>query len=157
MTGSESRSGDVFDMARLRSFIELMKEHDLSELDLKQEGQQIRLCRYVIEAAPRAVAHTPLPATSAAPPTPSAADERNIATIKSPMVGTFYARPNPTSEPFVKVGDRVSADKPVCLIEAMKTYNEIPAEISGAIVAVLVEDGEFVDFGRPLFKVDTSK
>jgi acetyl-CoA carboxylase biotin carboxyl carrier protein len=57
----------------------------------------------------------------------------------------------------VKVGDRVSADKPVCLIEAMKTYNEIPAEISGAIVAVLVEDGEFVDFGRPLFKVDTSK
>ena len=73
------------------------------------------------------------------------------------MIGTFYSRPKPDAESYVKVGDRVTPDKTVCLVEAMKTYNEIPAEVSGVIVAVLVENGDSVDFGRPLFKVDTSK
>ena len=76
--------------------------------------------------------------------------------IKSPMVGTFYSRPNPKAEPYAKVGDRVDTTTVVCIIEAMKVFNEIPAEVRGKIVAVLCEDGEAVEFDKPLFKVDTS-
>jgi acetyl-CoA carboxylase biotin carboxyl carrier protein len=72
------------------------------------------------------------------------------------MVGTFYSKPNPTAEPFVKVGDHVDPERTICIIEAMKVFNEIPAEIRGRIVAVLVGDEESVEFGKPLFKVDTS-
>ena len=84
------------------------------------------------------------------------ASEANIIYIKSPMVGTFYSRPNPNSEQFVKVGDYVDETKLVCIVEAMKVFNEIPAEVRGRIVATLVSDEESVDFGKPLFKVDTS-
>ena len=166
MKGSESRQGDVFDVERIRRLVELMKEHDLREIDLKQEDQQIRLCRNVEEAAPRVVtavapapaAAAPSPAAPAAAPAAQAADGANSAVIKSPMVGTFYARPNPNADPFVKVGARVTKDETVvCIVEAMKTFNEIPADVTGTIVAVLVDDGESVDFDRPLFKVDTSK
>jgi acetyl-CoA carboxylase biotin carboxyl carrier protein len=77
--------------------------------------------------------------------------------IRSPMVGTFYTRPNPDAETFVKVGDRVTPQTTVCVIEAMKVFNEIPAEISGEIVAVLADNEEAVEYGKPLFKVDTSR
>jgi acetyl-CoA carboxylase biotin carboxyl carrier protein len=72
------------------------------------------------------------------------------------MVGTFYSRPNPNAEPFVKIGDHVEPNSTVCIVEAMKMFNEIPAEVRGRIVAVLVGDEEPVDHGKPLFKVDTS-
>ena len=75
--------------------------------------------------------------------------------IKSPMVGTFYSAPDPDSPAYVKVGDPVGPDTTVCIVEAMKVFNEIPAEVSGKIVAVLVENGEPVEFGQPMFKVDT--
>lgn len=162
MTGSGPRQDDVFDLDRLRKFVELMKEHDLRELDLKQDDQQIRLCRNTEEAAPRVVTHVAAPVASAPAPAAAApaarpAEDKNLAIIKSPMVGSFYSRPNPNAEPFVKVGDRVTPEKTICIVEAMKTFNEIPAEVSGVIVAILAEDGEPVDFNRPLFKVDTSK
>lgn len=165
MTGSESRPGDIFSLDRIRKLVELMKEHDLREIDLKQEDQQIRLCRNVEEAAPRVYASPVMAAPAApaaaaasgAPAAAPAAEGKSVSVIKSPMVGTFYSRPNPGAASFVSVGDRVTPDKTVCIVEAMKTFNEIPAEISGTIVAVLVEEGEFVDFDKPLFKVDTSK
>jgi len=75
--------------------------------------------------------------------------------IQSPMVGTFYTAADPESLPYVKVGDHVGAETTVCIVEAMKVFNQIPAEVSGRIVAVLVENGESVEFGQPLFKVDT--
>lgn len=161
MTGSESRSGDIFNLDRIRELVQLMKEHDLREIDLKQDDQQIRLCRSQEEVAPRIITQAaPVAAAPAAPaaaaPT-AAVESKNLAFIKSPMVGTFYSKPNPTAEAFVKVGDRVSPEKTVCIVEAMKTFNEIPAEVGGVIVAILVEDGEAVDFDKPLFKVDTSK
>ena len=78
-----------------------------------------------------------------------------IAVIKSPMVGTFYAAPDPDSPPFVKVGDHVGPETTVCIVEAMKVFNQIPAEIAGRIIAVLAENGSPVEFGQPLFKVDT--
>jgi acetyl-CoA carboxylase biotin carboxyl carrier protein len=85
------------------------------------------------------------------------AEDTNIALIKSPMVGTFYSRPSPEADAFVKVGDHVSHDTTVCIIEAMKVFNEIPADVSGKIIAVLAENEEAVEYGKPLFKVDTSK
>lgn len=160
MSDTPTGSDDIFDLDRLRRLVELMKEHDLSEVDLQQDEQKIKLRRGaegVVVSAPQAV---PAPAAqpAAAPAAPAAsADDANLAVIKSPMVGTFFAKPKPDAEPFVKVGDRVSADTTVCIVEAMKTFNEIPAEVSGVVVAVLAQDQEPVDHGRPLFKVDTSK
>jgi acetyl-CoA carboxylase biotin carboxyl carrier protein len=156
-------SGTVFEIDRIRRLVELMKEHDLSEVDLRESRQRIRICRGPREA-PRLSHGAPPPppppppaahsaaATSAA----SAAEGANVALIKSPMVGTFYSRANPKAEPYVKVGDRVDTSTVVCIIEAMKVFNEIPAEIRGKIVAVLCEDGEAVEFDKPLFKLDTS-
>ena len=77
--------------------------------------------------------------------------------IPSPMVGTFYAAPDPESPPYVKVGDHVGPETTVCIVEAMKVFNQIPAEVSGRIEAVLVENGESVEFGQPLFRVNTGE
>lgn len=151
--------GNVFDLERLRQLIELMESHDLTEINLRQGSEKVQLRRGAeqVFAAPAAIAAAP---QSFAPPAATAAgpvaDGANIVTIKAPMVGTFYARPNPQSEAFVKVGQRISADTVICIIEAMKVFNEIPAEISGQVVAVLADDQQAVDFDRPLFKVDTS-
>lgn len=158
MADSKKRTQDVFDLDRIRSLIDLMKEHGLSELDLRQEDQQVRLCRggpVAAAAPPPAPAAAPAPAP--APAAGQAEPEANVEYITSPMVGTFYSRPNPNSESFVKIGDHVDKETTVCIVEAMKVFNEIPAEINGRIVAVLVDDEEAVDYGKPLFKVDTSK
>ncbi|MFN9715034.1 MAG: acetyl-CoA carboxylase biotin carboxyl carrier protein [Planctomycetota bacterium] len=167
MAESDKKSGDVFDIDRIRKLIELMKEHDLGEIDLRQEDQRIRLCGAghghaylappVFSAAP-APAAPPAPAASNALPPSAGADPLDgphIAIIKSPMVGTFYSKPNPNSKDFVEVGSAVQNDTVICIIEAMKVFNEINAELRGKIVQVLVRNEEAVDFGKPLFKVDT--
>ncbi len=156
-----SGKGDVFDLARIRNLIDLMEECGLSEVDLKQAEQQIRLVRGgvgPVVALPTTPATAPVAqaATSVTHPAPaSTADGSHIKVIKSPMVGTFYSRPNPKSEDFVKVGSRVSNDTVVCIVEAMKVFNEIPAEVSGTIVEILAKSEDAVDFDRPLFKIDT--
>jgi acetyl-CoA carboxylase biotin carboxyl carrier protein len=156
---------DVFDIERIRKLIALMKEHDLGEIDLRHENQRIRLCGaghgQPVIAAPMAMqpAPAPLPAAAPAASAPAAAapaaDGAHIAIIKSPMVGTFYTKPNPNAKNFAEVGTIVQPDTVICIIEAMKVFNEIPAEIRGKIVEVLVKNEEAVDFGKPLFKVDT--
>lgn len=150
---------DVFSIERIRSLIDLMKEFDISEVDLKQEDQQIRLVRGSKAVAPVALPALPLAAPMAAPAAPAtsapAVDGPHIKLIKSPMVGTFYSRPNPKSDDFVKIGASINNDSIVCIIEAMKVFNDIPAEISGKIVEILVKNEEAVDYDRPLFKVDT--
>lgn len=174
MSDSDTRpDDDVFDVERIRRLVELMEGHDLREIDLRQNQQRIRLCRGPeVTAMPSLpMASSAVPATpqmgspgqtSAAEPSGSAAEtsseraEENIVMVTSPMVGTFYGRANPNSDPYVKVGDMVDPETTVCVVEAMKVFNEIPAETRGKIVAVLVEDQEPVDHGRPLFKVDTS-
>ena len=163
MTGSKPSSEEVFEIDRIRQLVELMEQHGLSEIDLRRQSQRIRLRRGKAEeeavSAPVPALPTAVPAAPSAVVQPGqrADDDANIVLIKSPMVGTFYSRPNPDADSFVKVGDRVSVDQTVCIIEAMKVFNEIPAEISGLIVAQLVDDEEPVEFGKPLFKVDTSK
>jgi acetyl-CoA carboxylase biotin carboxyl carrier protein len=157
-----SGSGDVFDVKKIRRLVQLMEEHGLTEVDLEQGEQRMRLRRHsevnTAPAAPPAAVSAPAAAAPAAQPAPAtaSADAANIVAIKSPMVGTFYAAQNPESPAFVKVGDHVGKDTPVCIVEAMKVFNEIPAGTSGKIVAVLVENGEPVEYGQPLFKVDTS-
>jgi acetyl-CoA carboxylase biotin carboxyl carrier protein len=102
----------------------------------------------------------PVSAPSAKAPAaePAAAlEDANLSVIKSPMVGTFFASSNPDSPPFVKVGDHIGPDTTVCIIEAMKVFNEVPAECSGQVVAVLVGNGEPVEFGQALFKIDSKK
>ena len=163
MAESTKRTDDVFDIDRIRKLIELMKEHELGEIDLRQDNQRIRLCgaghgQPVISSGfmQQAVASAPV---QAAPPPVSAtatdADGPHIVYIKSPMVGTFYTRANPNAKNFVEVGSSVQSDTVVCIIEAMKVFNEIPAELRGKIVQVLVQNEEAVDFGKPLFKIDT--
>jgi acetyl-CoA carboxylase biotin carboxyl carrier protein len=166
MSDSEPTGKSVFDVVRIRELVELMKEHELQEIDLRENEHRIRLARaganiqptYSMMAPPMAATPPPMVASRAeSAPAPSAvADGPHIKTINSPMVGTFYAKANPNSPPFVKVGDSVNPETVVCIIEAMKVFNEISAEIKGKIVAVLVDSETPVDFGRPLFKVDTS-
>jgi acetyl-CoA carboxylase biotin carboxyl carrier protein len=152
-----SESGDVFNIERLRELIELMEEHNLREVELRQGEQQIQLKRgaeasLAPVAAPVAAPQT-VPATAS--PAPAAgADVGNFTFIESPMVGTFYSKPNPESPSFVKVGDRVNAETTICIIEAMKVFNEIPAGCSGTVVAILADNEEPVDFGKKLFKID---
>jgi len=160
MASPGSGPGDVFDVRKIRKLVDLMHEHDLAELDLQQGDTKVRICRGSTPAvhyapAPLAAANTPAPA---APALGGAAEPpANIALVKSPMVGTFYSAPNPDSSPFVKVGDAIGPETTVCIIEAMKVFNEIPAECSGKIVAALVENGQPVEFNQPLFKVDTAQ
>jgi acetyl-CoA carboxylase biotin carboxyl carrier protein len=157
MSPSPSRP-DIFDVKKVTKLIELMKEHDLSEIDLKQGDTAVRLKRggeVVAYSGPAPAA--PRAATAAAEAAPAAkesAAEARMLVVKSPMVGTFYRASGPDAAPFVKVGDRIGPEKTVCIVEAMKVFNEIPAGISGQVVAILVENGAPVEFGQPLIKVD---
>lgn len=151
---SESDSGRIFDLEQIRELAELMKSTDLSELEMGDESRQIRLRRGVegqIVAAPQ-------PQAIAAAPAPEAeeVDGANIAYITAPMVGTFYNRPNPNASPYIGVGDHIQPETVVCIVEAMKVFNEIPAEVSGKVIAILVDAESPVEFGQKLFKVDTS-
>jgi acetyl-CoA carboxylase biotin carboxyl carrier protein len=146
---------DIFDVKKVTKLIELMKEHDLSEIDLKQGDTAVRLKRggdVIMATGPvppaRAAALPAVPAEKA----PAASDKMLV--ITSPMVGTFYRASGPEAAPFVKVGDRIGPEKTVCIVEAMKVFNEIPAGVSGQVVAILVENGAPVEFGQPLIKVD---
>lgn len=159
MSNSASNSGDVFDLKKLRQLVVLMNEHDLGEIDLRQGPMRIRLRKQAelvvapAETRPAAAAAPAGGGRTAGPAAPPPSDD-HLVVIKSPMVGTFYAAPSPDAAPFVKVGDRIGRETTVCIIEAMKVFNEIPAETAGQVVAVLVETGAPVEFGQPLFKVD---
>jgi acetyl-CoA carboxylase biotin carboxyl carrier protein len=165
--GGPSSGQDIFDVRKIRRLIELMNEHDLQEMVLRQGDTRIQLRRggeNFIAAGPgappqpaQAPVHLPASAPVSAAPSPPAAPavDPNVTVIKSPMVGTFYSAPDPDSAPYVKVGDPIGKETTVCIVEAMKVFNEIQAEVAGTITAVLVENGEPVEFGQPLFRVKT--
>ena len=158
------------DVKLIQRLIKLMKDGEVFELELEDEkaGSRLRLKRGRPEApaAPMPMVHVmhggpvaaplaaPLaPAPSSAPAEPQKPAAHKGVTINSPMVGTFYRASSPESEAFVRVGSRIEVDKTLCIIEAMKVMNEIKAEISGEILELLVENGEPVEFGQPLFLV----
>ncbi len=156
-----SPQDDVFDVDRIRRLVELMEGHDLREIDLRQTEQRIRFCRGT-EPIPAPVALPSAPAPATAPPVvaPAAGRRRcgrpEHCDHQEPDGRHVLLAANPNAESYVKVGDMVEPETTICIIEAMKVFNEIPAETRGKIVAVLVDDEEPVDHGRPLFKVDTS-
>ena len=163
MAGNSSNSGDIFDFRKIRRLVELMNEHGLSEVELRHGERRIRLGRATLappSAAPVAAPTAPA-AASQVPKSPAASEappeDEGLDVVVSPMVGTFYASSSPDAPAFVKVGDHVEADTTVCIVEAMKVFNEIPAGVSGTIVQMLGENGAPVEYGQPLFKIDTSK
>lgn len=161
---SSGNPGNPFDLEGVRHLVELMEKHDLSEVSLRNGSQQWRLRRgaqVASLAAPQIAAPAAQPTAASQAPAPSpqksatggdAADE-NLLTIKSPTVGTFYPSPAEGEPPFVTPGSKITPKTIVCLIEAMKVFNQIPADVTGTIAAVLVKHGEAVEFGQPLFKV----
>lgn len=155
MTKGKQPEDSVFDIKRIRDIVKLMEEHELTEVDLQQGDDRIKLGRggspAALPAAPAAAAALPTAPFVAAAPAPPL-DDGSI-TITAPMVGTFYARATPESEPFVQVGQMISPTTIVCIVEAMKVFNEIPAECSGKVVEVLIADQEAVDFGKPMFRI----
>ena len=154
----------------IQDLINFISDTGLEEVNIETEQLKLKVKRstnaQVTAAAPVAAPVsvpvpapiTPVPATQAAPPAAgdAPADQGNFVTIKSPMIGTFYRSANPETPPYVNVGDTVSAGKTVCIVEAMKLFNEIESEVSGKIVEVLVENAQPVEFDQPLFLVDPS-
>ncbi|MDG1361784.1 MAG: acetyl-CoA carboxylase biotin carboxyl carrier protein [Phycisphaerales bacterium] len=152
----------MIDIRKLKELVRLMVTNDLSELDLRDEQQQVTVKRggnqaqpVIQQVAPAVAAPAAAPAAVAPPaaaaPEPAADD--GLVPIESPMVGTFYAKPNPEKPNFVSVGDSIGPDSVVCLIEAMKIFNEIKAERSGTVAKVLVENGDAVEFGQPMLLI----
>ena len=138
-----------------------MKRSELSEFEFEEDGFKLRLSRESNNSvAPIIQSVAPVNPVAATPATPAPAssaekekaEDPNVETIKSPMVGTFYRAPAPDSANFTDVGKKVDVDSIVCIIEAMKVMNEIQAEVKGTIREILVEDGDAIEFGQPLFK-----
>lgn len=146
------------DLKDIKIIIDLMKKNDLAVFQLEREGFKLKIGRgpapgaYTVAAVP-APAAPPAPAAAAAPDAAPAAASEKLNDITSPMVGTFYQAMSPESPAYVKVGQAVTADSVVCIIEAMKVMNEIKAEIDGVIAEIAVENGKPVQFGQPLFRV----
>lgn len=161
----------------LKELIDFLIEKDISEFELERGDVKVRIKRggetvapVITHAMPMSAmpimapnaqaSHAPTaaapPPTSASTPPPAAAEEE-LHAVKSPIVGTFYEAPGPGALPFVKVGDQVAAGQVLCIIEAMKLMNEIEADASGEIVKVLVNNGQPVEYGQPLFAIRPRK
>jgi len=153
----------MIDFRKLRELVRLMVENDLSELELKDQQETVSLKRHAeqIEVSPVRRAEVSAPSESkdeqsGGPASEASHADNGLAPIESPMVGTFFAAPNPDSEPYVKVGDSVSPETVVCIVEAMKVFNEIKAGCNGTVERILTNNGEAVEFGQKLFLVRPS-
>jgi acetyl-CoA carboxylase biotin carboxyl carrier protein len=149
------------DIDRIKTVIDLMREHDLNEFAVEEKDFKLTLKRGapggMMMAAPMAMAApaaAPAPAPAAAAPAAAPKADDGLVPIPSPLVGTFYRAGSPDADPFVQVGTRVNKDTVVCIIEAMKVMNEIKAETSGVIKKILVENATAVQFGQPMFMVE---
>jgi len=153
----------MIDMRRLRELVKLMGENDLAELDLRDQQETVTIKRAV--GGPPVVVSPPAAGQAQAPQAATAdRDEDNghaagdsaaegLVPIESPMVGTFYAASSPDADPFISVGDSVGQSSVVCIIEAMKVFNEIKADVAGTVERVLVENGDAVEYGQKLFLI----
>jgi acetyl-CoA carboxylase biotin carboxyl carrier protein len=163
MSDADASHDAPFNLEKLTALVELMEKHGLTEVSLQRGSERWRLRRgAVLAAAPPASLAAPPPAATAAPASspagpgeqkPPGPEIDGTITINSPTVGTYYSSPTPDDPPFVSVGSRVQPETIVCIVEAMKVFNQIPAEVSGTIVTVLAKNGESVEFGQPLFRV----
>lgn len=154
----KQRRNALLDVQLIGKIVDMMVDRDLSEVELRDGDKHLVIKRslpHMVATAmpgPMAVASAPQAASGGNAAPKSAVDE-DLLTIRSPMVGTFYSASDPGSPAFAKIGDTVSADSVVCIIEAMKVFNEIKADVSGTIEQVLVKNEQPVEFGQPLFLV----
>jgi len=153
------------DIRKVKKLIELLEESGVAEIEIQEGEESVRISRYSQSAPPPApvaapVAPPPVAAPAPAPaaaPAPEPAAEAEVPeghVIKSPMVGTFYRAPSPGASPFVEVGQHVNVGDTLCIIEAMKLLNQIEADKAGTIKAILVENGQPVEYDQPLFIID---
>lgn len=148
------------DIDRIKTVIDLMREHELNEFAIEEPDFKLTLKRggAAMMMAPQmmapAMAPAAAPAPAPAPAAPAASADDSLTPIPSPLVGTFYRAGSPDADPFVAVGSRVNKDTVVCIIEAMKVMNEIKAETSGVIKKILVENATAVQFGQPMFLIE---
>lgn len=148
------------DIRKVKKLIELLEESNINEIEIKEGEESVRISRgsnlvaAPVAAAPMAVAPVAAAPAPAAPvaAAPVAAPANNNA-LKSPMVGTFYRSPSPTSPAFIEVGSTVKVGDPICIVEAMKMMNQIEADKAGVVEAILVEDGQPVEFDQPLVNI----
>lgn len=140
------------DLRKLKTLIDLVAESGIAELEITEGEGKVRIVKFSqamqpVAYAPEPAPAAPVPAAPVAPVVPAGHQ------VKAPMVGTFYRAPNPGASPFVEVGQSVKEGEPLCIIEAMKLLNEIEADKSGVIKEILVENGEPVEYGQPLFVI----
>ena len=146
------------DLRKLKSLIDLVSDSDISELEISEGEDSVRIVKEKIKSNEKIVRYEK-PLQSDSPQDNSESKNKqfeteNIETVVSPMVGTFYRAPSPESSPFIDVGQLVEEGQTLCVIEAMKLMNEVPSNISGKVLEVLVENGEPVEFEQPLFKIE---
>lgn len=166
-TRNAQKPAQSVNMEELRELIGLLRDNGLVELELENEGFRVRLRRESERAESSHASvphHDPAPAPASAPSGPAhpgtqattaAAQDQDLHIIQSPIVGTFYRSPSPTADAFVKIGSNVEPETVVCIIEAMKLMNEIQAETSGEVVKIYVENGQPVEYGQPLFGIQS--
>ncbi|MCB1582797.1 MAG: acetyl-CoA carboxylase biotin carboxyl carrier protein [Marinicella sp.] len=152
------------DIRKIKKLIELLEQSSLTEMEITEGEETVKLSRASQTALPAAVhTHAALPATTQSAQ-PQYVEQAKVETpqveeptgklVRSPMVGTFYASPSPDSEPFVKVGQSVNVGDTLCMVEAMKMFNQIESEHKGKIKRILVENGQPVEFDEPLFEIE---
>jgi acetyl-CoA carboxylase biotin carboxyl carrier protein len=155
------------DIRKVKKLIELLEESGISELEISEGEESVRISRHprgavtiaspAIAATPPAPTPAPAAAISAAAAAATAAERQALArerTVTSPMVGTYYSAPSPDAKPFVEIGDEVRVGQTLCIIEAMKMMNQIESDKAGKVTAILAKNGDPVEFGQPLFVVE---
>jgi acetyl-CoA carboxylase biotin carboxyl carrier protein len=149
------------DLRKLKKLIDLVQESGIGEIEITEGEEKVRISRQSSAPAPMLMAAPAMqpmmaggPAANLGPAAPLAPPQPSGHTLKSPMVGTFYRAPSPAAPPFVEVGQTVSKGQTLCIIEAMKLLNEIESDVSGTVKAILVENGQPVEYGQPLFLIE---
>ena len=162
MALSTQEATSKMDIRKVKKLIELLEASDIAEIEIKEGEESVRISRGSSSVQPQAVTYqmpqaaAPAPTAAPAPAaaaTQSAAPAASANAVKSPMVGTFYSSPSPTSPAFVEVGKHVKAGDVICIVEAMKMMNQIEADHAGVVEAILVKDGEPVEFDQPLIVI----
>jgi acetyl-CoA carboxylase biotin carboxyl carrier protein len=161
MAKPEGAEKGSFDLDRFRKLLQLMEKYGVTEANLQKDDESWKVRRGPKQVTvapemtlPAPVAAAPASAVPATPDAPAAPEAPAGVTIDAPTVGTFYSSPTPEEPVFVNVGSTVQPDTTICIIEAMKVFNQIPAEKSGRIIEVLVANGDAVEFGQPLFRIE---
>ena len=144
------------ELDEIRNLIELLQDSDITELQIEKEGSKLKIKREKFMSAYEPATLVNRPAAAPVEENTEAVEEQKLITINSPIVGIFFSAQSPESPPFVSVGSRVTKGQVLCIVEAMKLMNEIESDMDGTITKILIENGQPVEYGEPLFLVDPS-